>query len=457
MNINFNEPCSVHFIGIGGVSMSGLASILQLNGFEVSGSDIQDSDIVNNLIEKGIKVNIPQDEKYIRKDLDLVVYTVAVKEDNPELKKARELGLNIVDRATLLGAIMKNYEHNICIAGTHGKTTTTSMISHIYLEAKKDPTILVGGTLPIIDNNYYVGSDDFIISEACEYFDSFLKFDPSVSIILNIEADHLDYFGNLENVQKSFVNFSNKTTENGILILDHSLRNIKGMTEGKTVQTFSIDDEKADFFADNICFDELGFPSFDLIQNGEFVDRFSLSVTGLHNVQNALSAIACALHHGVDIDSIARGLMGFKGAKRRFEYKGFINDLAIVDDYAHHPTEIEATITAARNCCTGKIVVLFQPHTYTRTLSLLREFGESLAKADEVLLIDIYSAREKDLGEIHSKDLKEEVLKHNKNAYYFSDEEKLKKYILNSFGKNDMLITMGAGNVYLIGEQILNR
>ncbi len=455
MNIDFKKPAHVHFIGIGGVSMSGLASILHLNNFKVSGSDLEKSDTVIELINSGIKVDIPQDAKNITKDIDLVVYTVAVKEDNPEMIRARELGINIVDRATLLGAVMDNYENNICVAGTHGKTTTTSMLGHIYLEAKKDPTVLVGGILPIINSNYYVGKDEFIISEACEYYDSFLKFNPSVSIILNVEADHLDYFKSTKNVEKAFVNFANKTADDGLLIIEHELKNISGMTENKNTQTFSIENKDANFFAENISFDEMGFPSFDLIHNGEFLYHLSLSLTGYHNIKNALAAIACAMYHGIALEEIARSIKEFKGTKRRFEYKGFLNGFAVVDDYAHHPSEIEASIEAARMCTDGKLFVIFQPHTFSRTIAFLDEFGAALAAADEILLIDIYPAREEDLGEIHSKDLQAKVKEHNKNCYYFENKSDLKKYILNSISQNDMLITMGAGNVYLIGEELL--
>ncbi len=456
MKINFNEPCKVHFIGIGGVSMSSIASILHLNGFSVTGSDISKSKTVYKLIDSGINVTIGHDEKNIDETIDLVVFTVAVKGDNPEIIKAKELGIKTVDRATMLGAIMENYKQNITISGTHGKTTTTSMVSHIYLEAQKNPTILVGGVLPIINSNYHIGSSDFIISEACEYYDSFQKFFPTVSIILNIEADHLDYFKTIDNIHKSFVNFSNNTKDGGLLIINHDLRKIKGLTKNKDFVTFSIEDKKANYFADKIFFNEFGFPSFDVYEDGKLIGNYSLSVTGTHNVLNALSAIACARYHKIDDEFIKKGLKGFMGANRRFEYKGFVNGFAIVDDYAHHPTEIEATIKAARNCTAGKIVVLFQPHTYSRTISFLKEFGKALSLADKVLLIDIYSAnREKDLHQVHSKDLQQEVLNNGTNCFYFENNEELKTYILNTIGQNDMLITMGAGNVYLIGNELL--
>ncbi len=458
MHINFNEPCKVHFIGIGGVSMSSLASILHINGFTVTGSDISLSESVKKLQESGIRVAVGHDASNLDDDTNLIVYTVAVRGENPEIKKGRELGIKIVDRATMLGAIMENYKENISVAGTHGKTTTSSMISEIYFAAKKDPTVLIGAKLPSIDSNYKIGSHDYIVCESCEYYDSFLKFFPTVSIILNIEEDHLDYFKNLENIHKSFVNFSNNTKDGGVLIINDNLKKIKGLTKGKNFLTFSLKNKKADYFANNIIFNEFGFPSFDVYEKSKLLGNFSLSVTGMHNVENALSAIACARFHGLDTEDIKKGLMAFKGAKRRFEYKGFLNGFAIVDDYAHHPSEIEATIKAARNCTKGKLVVLFQPHTYSRTISFLEEFGKALSRADEVLLMDIYSAnREKDEHIVHSKDLQTQVRKYNHACYYFEKKDELKKYILNSISQNDMLITMGAGNVYLIGDELLNK
>ncbi len=456
MIIDFTKPCNVHFIGIGGISMSGLASILHDNGYTVTGSDISNSERVRILKENGIPIVIGHSKDTITDDIDMVVYTVAVKSDNEELAEANKKGIKVVDRATLLGAIMDNYKHSIAVSGTHGKTTTTSMMSHILIDSKANPTILVGGILPIINGNYKVGDNDYMITEACEYYDSFLKFYPEVAIILNMEEDHLDYFGTFENIHKSFVNFSNNIKDNGLLCLDYDLVSSNGFNKNCETITFALEDTRADYYATNIVFSEIGLPSFDVYHNGELLDNFSLSVTGSHNVKNSLSVIAVSLYFGLNCETIKEALKKFTGVGRRFEYKGFKNDIAIVDDYAHHPTEIEATITAARKCTTGRICVVFQPHTFSRTIAFLKDFAKALSLADEIILLDIYSAnREVDDHTVHSKDLQQEIINLGKNCFYFEEKNEINNYVLNRFGKNDMLITMGAGDVYKIAHSIL--
>ena len=454
--IDFKNPGKVYFIGIGGISMSGFAQLLHDYGFTVQGSDANQSNITDHLESLGIHIIYGQAYENITKDIDFVVYTAAIHPDNPEFRAAKELGLPMMERAEMVGQVMKNYANSIAIAGTHGKTTTTSMISHIFLEAATDPTISVGGILKAIDGNIRVGHSDTFITEACEYTNSFLKFHPTAGIILNIDADHLDFFKDLDDIRHSFREFARLLPSNGVLIINGEIPNLSYITEDLAcrVITFGLS-EGCEYTAKNISFDENGYGSFDLLHNGQTQQRIHLHVIGRHNIANALSAIALAQYYHIDMESIQKGLLAFEGTKRRFEQKGSFNGVTVVDDYAHHPTEIQATLTAAAKYPHKHLWCVFQPHTYSRTRALLTEFAQALSEAENVILADIYPAREKDPGDISSRTLQAEMKKLGKEAYYFSSFEEIEKFLLEKCINGDLLITMGAGNVVTIGEDLI--
>lgn len=457
--IDLNEPIHVHFVGIGGISMSGLAEILIKNKFTVTGSDVKAGDTVKRLQSIGAKVHIGHDASNIALDTDLLVYTVAVHEDNPELIKAKTLNIPIIDRATLLGQVMEGYAKSIAVAGTHGKTTTTSMIAHILTSAHLDPTVSVGGILPLIKGNIQAGSTDYFVTEACEYYNSFHHFYPKVGVVLNVEEDHMDFFGNLDAIRSSFKRFHENIDKEGILVINKDTQALQEMTEGiqATVVTYSDSDSSADYWADKVTYNALGHGSFDLMHHKDCLGRIELSVPGKHNVSNALAAVAASRFFDLSIDAIASGLKAFTGTHRRFQYKGELAGVHIVDDYAHHPTEIKATIAATKNMEKGNLWIVFQPHTYTRTKAFLDEFAEALAGADEVILMDIYSAsREEDLGDIHSKDIAERIEAIGTPCHYFETLDEITYHILTHCVPGDLLITMGAGDVYLLGESLLH-
>lgn len=464
--IDINNPVHIHFIGIGGISMSGLAAFLAAEGFTVSGSDRTISPITNRLSEQGIKVFIGQTTMNITDDIDVVVYTAAIHPDNPEYAECVKRGLPLMDRATLLGQMCHFFKTSIGVAGTHGKTTTTSMLSMILLNADADPTISVGGMLPAIGGNLRIGKGDSFLFEACEYTNSFLKFFPTDEIILNIEADHLDFFKDIEEIRDSFHNYALLLPEDGHLVINGEIERLGEIIEGVKckVSTYGIMPSANDtsyktcqynYTAAGIEFDDLGRASYDLIENGKVIASISLGVPGLHNVSNSLAAIALALNLGIDIKAIKDGLLSFTGTERRFEKKGEICGITIIDDYAHHPTEIKATLDTARKAAKGNIWCVFQPHTYTRTLALREEFIEALSGADKVIFAKIYAAREADTGKISSADLCEDFQKTGKEAYYFPTFDEIENFLLKSLTTGDLLITMGAGDIVKVGEHLL--
>ncbi|MEE1312302.1 MAG: UDP-N-acetylmuramate--L-alanine ligase [Lachnospiraceae bacterium] len=455
--IDFNKPIHVHFIGIGGISMSGLAEILLEENFTISGSDMNASEMTEKLASLGAKIMIGQKASNITDDIDLVVYTAAIHQDNPELKAVMEHQIPAITRAQLLGQMMDNYKYPIAVSGTHGKTTTTSMLSHILLAAQKDPTISVGGILDAIGGNIRVGKSDILVTEACEYTNSYHSFNPAISIILNVEEDHLDFFSGLDEIKESFRTFAGKLPADGLLVLNGDMdctEYIKEGTDAKVV-TFGIHGNNLTYCASNISYDEQGNGSYDLVENGLVTDHIHLNVNGAHNVMNSLSAIAVAKHLGIHTEDIQKGLLAFSGTKRRFEYKGECNGFTIIDDYAHHPTEIKATITAAQKYPHNELWVIFQPHTYSRTIAFLDDFAQALSLSDHVIVTDIYAAREKDLGEVHSKDIVERMQQYDVDAQYISTFSDIEKFVLKNCRNNDLLITMGAGNVVDIGENLL--
>lgn len=457
--IDFNKKIHIYFIGIGGISMSGFAELLHANGFTISGSDMKESKITEHLETLGINVLYGQRKENITTNIDLIVYTAAISEDNQEYIAALELNIPVMDRAEMVGQVMSNYNSAIAISGTHGKTTTTSMVSHIFLAADLDPTISVGGILKAINGNLRVGKSQNFITEACEYTNSFLKFNPTIGIILNIEEDHMDFFKDLDDIMQSFHLFSKRIPHDGLLILNGDIKNGTVLTNGLAchVVTYSIEDRNCTYFADNISFNEFGYGEFDLYENGKFSSHITLSVVGLHNISNALASIALGLHFNISMEVIQKGITSYVGVDRRFQYKGDLCGVSVVDDYAHHPTEIRATLNAAKQYPHNRLWCVFQPHTYTRTKTFLDDFASALSLADKVVLADIYAAREKDPGDISSKDLQKKLEDLETDVYYFPSFDEIEDFLLENCIKGDLLITMGAGDIVNIGESLLGQ
>lgn len=456
--IDFQKPIHVHFIGIGGISMSGLAEILLNEHFTISGSDSKESPLTKHLVSKGASIHYEQVAENISDDINLVIYTAAIHRENPELMEAVAKRIPLLTRAEFLGQLMTNYKTPIAVSGTHGKTTTTSMVSHILLEGELDPTISVGGILQSIGGNIRVGNSETFITEACEYTNSFLNFLPKISIILNIEEDHLDFFKDIEDIRDSFHKFARLLPEDGTLIINGEIEKRNDVTDDLhcNIITYGFD-PSFDYSAANITFNEQGHVAYDLYKKGEFVTNIPLSVTGKHNVSNSLSAIATGDLLDLPLDVIKKGLFSFVGTDRRFEYKGTFDGVVVVDDYAHHPTEIIATLTAAKHYPHEKIWCVFQPHTYTRTKAFFNEFAEALSLADHLVLADIYAARETNTLGMSSKLLAERVKDFNPNTCYLESFEAIEEYLKMNCKPGDLLITMGAGNVVNIGEAILSQ
>ena len=456
--IDFHKPLHIHFIGIGGISMSGLAEILLEEDFIISGSDSKESPLTDALAKKGARIFYGQRASNITDDVELVIYTAAIHPDNPEYACALEKGLPMLTRAQLLGQIMRNYDTPIAVSGTHGKTTTTSMISQILLEAQADPTISVGGILPSIGGNIRVGQSETFITEACEYTNSFLNFRPKYSIILNIEAEHLDFFKDIHDIRNSFHLFAKNTKENGAIIINGEIENYQEIVEGLAPQviTYGMSDA-CDFYPADITFNEKACAGFTAMYHGEKVMDVSLNVPGLHNVSNALAAIALALDLKIPKEDILAGLSAFGGADRRFQYKGCVDGVTVIDDYAHHPTEIRATLTAAEKYPHKRLVLVFQPHTYSRTKAFLNDFAEVLSMADVVVLADIYAAREKNTFGISSRDIEAKLKEKGTDVHYFPSFTEIENFLLKNCINGDLLITMGAGDIVNVGEHLLGR
>ncbi|GHU41167.1 UDP-N-acetylmuramate--L-alanine ligase [Clostridia bacterium] len=436
--------------------MSGLAEILNKEGFFVSGSDAKSSPLTEKLEHLGVLIFYGHDKSNLPRDAQLTVYTAAVKSDNPEWIASTERDIPMLSRAQLLGQIMDNYSRSVAISGTHGKTTTTSMLTDIFLAAKSDPTVSVGGILSSIDGNIRVGSSDIFLTEACEYTNSFLHFYPKYALILNIEEDHMDFFSDLSEIRHSFAAFAGQVATDGTLLLNGDIAAPDDITVNcvATVTRYGFD-PSYEFYAQDVHFHAQDGTSFSFFQKDAFLGEIKLRVPGIHNVSNALGAAALALTMGIPFASIQLGLTSFLGTARRFEYKGELGGITIVDDYAHHPTEISATLTAAANYPHKRIICIFQPHTYTRTKAFLLDFAKALSAADLVILTDIYAAREKNTIGISSADLLKELNNYEVEAYYEPSFDAIEAFLLKKCLHGDLLITMGAGDVYRIGEHLL--
>ena len=443
-----------HLIGVGGVSMSPLAEVLAGAGMPITGSDMAHSDKTAHLEELGVKVYYGHYGENLEPDTAFIVRTAAVHDDNPEIVRAREMGIPVFERAEAWGAIMTYYKNALCISGTHGKTTTTSMCTHILMAAEKDPTVMIGGTLPILKAGHRIGHGDTIVLESCEYYDSFLNFFPTVAVILNVEEDHLDYFKDgLTAIEASFHKFAASVPEDGCIVANYEDKNTMDSVAGidRKIITFGID-KNADVYADNIRFS--GAKSmFDLYVGSEKITDVTLHVPGMHNIRNALAAAAACLHLGIGGTAIKYGLAGFIGTGRRFEYKGKYNGADVYDDYAHHPSELQATMDAVQQLGYKRNIVVFQPHTYTRTAALFDDFVQQLKRPDITYLAEIYAAREINTIGISSKDICREI----NGAKYFATFEEIVSDLKKFAQPGDIILTIGAGDVYRIGEALVEK
>ncbi len=440
-----------HLIGIGGVSMSPLAEVLAEAGLIITGSDMNDGANVEHLRSLGIPVAIGHRAENITDDTEFVVRTAAVHEDNPEIIEARRRGIPVFERTQAWGAIMKDYRNSLCIAGTHGKTTTTSMCTHILMAAERDPTVMIGGTLPLLHAGHRVGTGDTIVMEACEYYNSFHAFSPTVAVILNIEKDHMDFFKDLEDIKASFRKFASLVPPDGYIIANAEDENTMDALRplNRDIFTFGLN-KGADVYAANIV--RRGSETeFDVIYCEEVFTHVNLRVPGLHNIKNALASSAAAICLGCSPAAIRYGLAGFSGANRRFEFKGKFNGADIYDDYAHHPGELKALLDAIEPLGYRRRILVFQPHTYTRTAALFEDFLEQLRRPDFCYLAEIYAARETNTIGISSADLAKKL----PNAIFFADNGELEKTLRAVASPGDIILTVGAGDVYRIGEHLL--
>ena len=447
----------IYMVGIGGASMSGIAELLINYGYMVSGSDMALNENVKRLLDKGIKVNIGQKAENIDSDIDLLVYTGAISPENEEIVEAKRLGIKIMERGELLGLLTEKFKDTIGVAGTHGKTTTTSMVSCVFIAASKDPTIQVGSYLNNIDGNYRIGKSDYFIIESCEYRDSFLNFSQRSAIVTNIDNDHLDYFKNIDNISKSFQKYVSKLPKDGVLVVNmdndrcYDLRNY---TKAK-VLSISTYNHKADYYAQNIKFDESGCASFDVIKNGVVQNRIILNVKGEHNISNALECFALCDWYGISPDIIKLGLREFNGASRRIEYIGKFLGAKVYDDYAHHPTEIYATGKAIVKEKHNEIYAIFEPHTYSRVANHKTDFAKALSVFNHIIIIDIYAAREKNIYNVSSNDIVDLLICEGKDAVHINEYEDIRDYLEKRVKENDIIITIGAGNVTNIAQKLV--
>lgn len=457
INIDDSKYKNIFFIGIGGISMSALAELMLYKGYKVYGSDRMPSINTEKLEKNGATIYYEHKKEHIE-NMDLVIFTDAISFDNEEYMAAVKEKIDLVDRATFLGAIMKNYKNSIAVSGTHGKTTTTSMITEIIKDLDLNPTIMLGGQLKDIDGNIKIGDENLFLTEACEYKANILKYFPTTEIILNIDEDHLDYFDNIDHIIRTFKGYVDNLHGDDYVILNVDDENVETLfpIDNCKVFTFAIKND-ADLRAKNIDFSEDGFPTYDLYLKSKKICHVELSVLGRHNVLNSLAALAATYVNNIPLEDAVLALKSYKGVERRLEEKGYYKGTKIMDDYAHHPTEIKSSIHAIKNACKGKLYTIFQPHTYTRTKLLLDAFANSFDESDVIIITDIYAAREKDYGDIHSKTLRNAISDHRDNAFYISGFEDIVKFIKENIKKDDVVVTMGAGDVYKIGEMILEK
>ena len=453
--VDLTNHRNIHCIGVGGIGVSALAKILVSRGYNVSGSDMKESDMTDELKALGVRIYIGHRSENVE-GADLVIYSAAIAPENPEMKRAQELGIEMAGRAELLGTLMNEFKTSIAVSGTHGKTTTTSMVSLILEHADLHPTIFVGGNLAEIGGNVKVDNGDYFVAEACEYRDSFLNLRPDIEIILNIDSDHLDYFKDIEHIVSSFDKFVSFVPEEGTIIAYDANPFVNEVIKGHSnAVTFGYNKNSVYYISD-VAFSD-GMPSFHMNYNGEDYGKIQLAIPGEHNILNAAAAFACCHGLGVDPQVIKSTLEKFTGTERRFDVKGIYGKgFKLVDDYAHHPAEIKATLNAADNLPHNKLWCLFQPHTYTRTLALFDQFADAFSKADVLILADIYAAREKNIYEISSEKLMNEIKREHpdKEVMFIKDFDDMADYVLSNADEGDLVITMGAGDIYRVGDII---
>lgn len=444
-----NNVKKIHFVGIGGSGMCPMAEILNKEGFEITGSDIYESDTLERIRALHIPVYIGHKKENVL-GKDLIVYTAAVKRNNPELLAAQEFNIPAIERSVMLGLVTKRYSKSIAVSGTHGKTSTTAMITQILTTGKADPTAIIGGKLPFIGGNSRVGKSDIIVCEACEYVDTFLQLHPYISVILNIDADHLDYFGSLENIKKSFNKFGNQTS--GLIIYNGDDKNSFDTVNDINIKKLSFGlNENNDYYAKDITTKSGAKMSFSLMKKGQKLCDIKLNVPGKHNIYNALAAAVVADYLSIDTEFIKKALSEFTGVHRRFEILGNPNDIVVADDFAHHPTEITAILNSAMSMGFNTVWAVFQPHTYSRTAILINDFAKALSIADKVIISEILAVREENTYNIYSKDLGEKV----SNSVCIDSFEDITEYIKNNAKPGDLVLTMGGGNVYKCANMIL--
>lgn len=436
--------------------MSGLAAVLLTKGYKVSGSDSKESDVLNKLRKSGAEIYIGHKSENL-KNVDLIVYTAAIPSSNPEIIEAKNKNIELMDRAEFLGYIMKGHKYNVAVAGTHGKTTTTSMLSNITLSANLDPTILVGGNVDALHGNFKIGESEYFVTEACEYKESFLKFFPYIGIILNIDADHLDYYKDINHIKDTFKKFSDLIPKDGYLIGCAEDPKVQEVLNYAKCNTISYGITKGDVTASNISFNNKGCASFTVYKNNEPLFDVSLNTTGNHNILNALASICTSIVLNIPKEAIIKGLKDCNGAHKRFEYKGEFNGATIIDDYAHHPVEIKATLNTAKLIKHNKTYCVFQPHTYTRTKTLFDEFIKCFDSSDELILMDIYAAREKDTGLVSSDELGDAIRKTGMNCINVHSHEEAVDYLSSKVSPGDLILTVGAGDVVKVGEMLLKK
>ena len=437
-----------HLVGIGGVSMSSLAEVLHDNGLTISGSDWQESAKVAHLRKLGITIHTgPQNADNIH-GAECIIRTAAAGDDNPEIAAARAAGIPVFERAEAWGAIMQRYKNAVCIAGTHGKTSTTSMTTHIFMAAQADPTVMIGGTLPLIHSDYRIGKGDTIILESCEYCNSFHHFFPTIAVVLNVEADHLDFFKDLDEIKASFRRFAALAEKTGRIVGNADDDNTMDALAGLPVFTFGIERE-ADLRAENLVWDH-GMPEFDIVAEGRLYTHLSLKVGGMHSVYNALAAAASAYLLGIDGNAVKEGLETFTGAGRRFEYRGELNGAKIYDDYSHHPSELAALFSMVKPLGYERIICAFQPHTYTRTKALFDEFVDQLKTVDQVILAEIFAAREQNTIGISSRDLAEKI----PSAVFCPTLDEVTAELRKMARPGDLILTVGAGNIVSVADAL---
>ena len=451
----FNNK-KIHLIGIGGISMSSIALMLKNMNVLVTGSDINETDITKSLNESGIKVLYGHHPELV-KDADIIVYTAAIHEDDPERKEAKNLNKPTFERAEFLGMLMKEFKNSLCVSGTHGKSTTTGMLSLIFLEAGLNPTIQVGAIMPEINGNTHLGNHDYFVMEACEYVDSFLHFHPTSAIITNIDNDHLDYFKNLDNIKKSFYKYVGLLPENGYLVKNNDDKNsdeLDKYTKAKVI-TYGINKE-SNYMAKNITCNSLGHYSYDLYKDNNFLITINLNINGYHNIYNSLAAFALAHEYILDVSVIKNAIEKYHGVGRRFEYLGKYNGAYIYDDYAHHPSEIKTTLESVKSVKHKSSWAVFQSHTYSRTKEHLDAFACVLANFDHIIIAKIYPARETNTFNISESMLVDKIKDKNPNVIYIDDFDKIVEFLKENVKEEDLVITIGAGPINYVSKKLVD-